>query len=84
MLGLERRELFFLANPHTVELLKARETSNTHSAWDEFRRNEQLRRLHKISAEEMNMLAQVASMGEVGDPRDSIYILNTVRHVLGR
>jgi hypothetical protein len=40
--------------------------------------------MHNVSQEEMNMLAQVASLGEVGTPRDFIYILNTVRHALGR
>jgi hypothetical protein len=30
------------------------------------------------------MLSKVALMGKIGSPRDFIYILNTVRHVLGR
>jgi len=84
VLGLERRELFFLANPDVVELLGAKEPSSKRSAWDEFRKDERMRRLHKITAEEMNMLAQVASIGDVGNPRDFIYILNAVRQVLRR
>jgi len=84
VLGLERRELFFLANPDVVELLGAKELSSKRAAWDEFRKDERMRRLHKITAEEMNMLAQVASIGDVGNPRDFIYILNAVRQVLRR
>jgi transcriptional regulator with XRE-family HTH domain len=84
VLGLERRDLFFLANPGAVELLKSKETSTKRSSWEEFRKDDRLRRVHNVSQEEMNMLAQVASIGEVGAPRDFVYILNTVRHALGR
>jgi transcriptional regulator with XRE-family HTH domain len=84
VLGLDRRDLFFLANPDAVELLKSKETPSRRSAWDEFRRDDRLRRVHNLSQEEMNVLAQVASLGEVGTTRDFIYILITIRHALGR
>jgi transcriptional regulator with XRE-family HTH domain len=84
VLRLDRRDLFFLANPGAVELLKSKETPSKRSAWDEFRKDHRLRRMHNIGQEEMNVLAQVASLGEVGTPRDFIYILNAVRHALGR
>jgi hypothetical protein len=84
VLGLERRVLFFLANPDAVELLESKETLNRRSAWDEFRKDDRLRRVHNVSQEEMNLLAQVASLGEVGTPGEFIYILITVRHALGR
>jgi transcriptional regulator with XRE-family HTH domain len=84
VLGLDRRDLFFLANPGAVELLKSKETPSRRSAWDEFRKDDRLRRMHNVSQEEMNLLAQVASLGEVRTPRDFIYILITVRHALGR
>ena len=84
VLGLERRDLFFLANPGAIELLKSEETPSKRSAWDEFRKDRRLRCMHNIGREEMNVLAQVASLGEVGKPRDFIYILNAVRHALGR
>jgi transcriptional regulator with XRE-family HTH domain len=84
VLGLERRDLFFLANPDAVELLKSKETPSKRSAWDEFRRDDRLRRVHNVSQEEMDVLAQVAWLGEVGTPRDFIYILISVRNALGR
>ncbi|HJU28511.1 MAG TPA: helix-turn-helix transcriptional regulator [Candidatus Binataceae bacterium] len=83
-LALDRRDLFFLANPGMSELLAPKSSENRKSAWEEFRRDERLRRLHNISAEEMEMLSRVALLGEIASPRDFIYILNTVRFALGR
>jgi transcriptional regulator with XRE-family HTH domain len=84
VLGLDRRELFFLANPRAQELLNPRPEADGRSAWDDFRKNEQLRRIHNITVEEMEMLSRVALLGDVRSPRDFIYILNTVRHAVGR
>ena len=84
VLGLDRRELFFLANPKALELVRAEGHKRHRSAWEEFRRDERMRRLHNISNEEMDLLARVAALGEIGSPRDFLYILNTVRHALGR
>jgi len=84
VLGLDRRELFFLANPRAQALLNPEPPSEAVSAWEEFRKNEQLRRIHNITSEEMEMLSRVALLGEVRSPRDFIYILNTVRHAVGR
>jgi transcriptional regulator with XRE-family HTH domain len=84
VLALDRRELFFLANPGTVELLKSEDGDGKRSAWEEFRRNERLRRSLSITGDEMEVLSRVAEMGEIGSPRDFIYVLNTVRHALGR
>jgi transcriptional regulator with XRE-family HTH domain len=84
VLGLDRRELFFLANPRAQALLSPETESNTIPAWEDFRKNEQLRRVHSISNEEMEMLSRVALLGEVRSARDFIYILTTVRHAVGR
>jgi len=84
VLGLDRRELFFLANPRAQALLNPEPSNEVISAWEEFRKNEQLRRIHNITGEEMEMLSRVALLGEVRAPRDFIYILNTVRHAVGR
>ncbi len=86
VLGFDNRELFFLANPHTEALLSVQpeRAEGSVSVWDQFRKNEQLRRIHNVSNDEMNMLSQVALLGEIQSPRDLIYILNTVRHAVGR
>jgi len=85
-LGLDKRKLFFLANPRTEVLLSARseKAEGSVSTLDQFRKDEQLRRIHNVSNDEMNMLSQVALLGEIQSPRDLIYILNTVRHLVGR
>lgn len=84
VLGLDRRELFFLANPRAQALLSPETAATSIPAWEDFRKNEQLRRVHSISNEEMEMLSRVALLGEVRSARDFIYILNTVRHAVGR
>ncbi len=84
VLGLERRDLYFLANPGARELLHTRTLPSNVSAWVSFRKDERLRRVHSITPEEMEMLSQVALMGEVRSERDFIYILNSIRQALGR
>jgi transcriptional regulator with XRE-family HTH domain len=86
VLGLDWRELFFLANPHTEALLSSEHytAEASVSAWDQFRKNDQLRRVHNVSNNEMEMLSRVALLGDVQSPRDLIHILNTVRHAVGR
>jgi transcriptional regulator with XRE-family HTH domain len=84
VLGLDRRELFFLANPRAQALLSEDAESTPESAWEDFKKNEQMRRIHNITGDEMEMLSRVALLGDVRSARDFIYILNTVRHAVGR
>jgi transcriptional regulator with XRE-family HTH domain len=84
VLGLDRRDLFFLANPRAQALLSPEPEGDSHSVWEEFRANEQIRRIHNITDDEMEMLSRVAMMGDVRSSRDFIYILTTVRHAVGR
>ena len=83
VLGLEPRELFLLGNPQTKALLSEQETSVTGTAWDAFAKDQNLRKLHKITDQEMEFLSEIAMMGEVGSPRDFVFILNTLRQTLG-
>ena len=84
VLGLDRRELFFLANPRAHALLSPETESAPDSAWDDFKKDEQLRRVHNIAGDEMEILSRVALLGDVRSARDFIYILNTMRHAVGR
>jgi transcriptional regulator with XRE-family HTH domain len=84
VLLLDRRELFFLANPQAADLVKNQEQKDTKSAWAEFRADSRLRRIHGISEPEMEALSRVALMGDVRSKHDFIYILNTIRQALGR
>ena len=82
-LGLDSGELFLLANPHAKELIRVRH-GKAESTWDEFQRDDRLIQVHKITPQEMDMLSQVALMGDVRSVRDFIYVLNTVRQALSR
>ncbi len=84
VLLLDRRELFFLANPQAADLVKNQEQKDSKSAWSEFRGDTRLRRIHNISEPEMEALSRVALMGDVRSKHDFIYILNTIRQALGR
>ncbi len=81
-LGFDPRELFFLANPNARALFNPKSREQPASAWEEFRSDERLHRLHQITQREMHTLAQVALMGDVRSSRDFIYILNTIRQSL--
>lgn len=82
VLGFDRRELFFLANPGAHAIVAAPQANPASSAWEDFRHNHQLQASMRVSDSEMQMLAQVALMGEVRSSRDFMYILNTVRQAL--
>jgi hypothetical protein len=84
VLGLDRREVFFLANPRAQELLGPEPESQPASVWENFRRDDDVRRIHNISDEEMELLSRVALLGNVHGPSDFIYVLQAVRHALGR
>ncbi|MHB8381255.1 MAG: helix-turn-helix domain-containing protein [Candidatus Binataceae bacterium] len=82
VLGLDCKELFFLANPKAHAIVTSPAQTAANSAWEEFRRSEQLRNSMRVTAPEMEMLSRVALMGEVRSTRDFLYILNTVRQAL--
>lgn len=84
VLGLDSRELFFLANPRRQKLLGAEPESKAPSVFESFQNDEQLLRSYNISADEMEMLRRVALLGNARGPSDFIYILNAVRHALAR
>jgi len=84
VLGVDARELFFLANPGTKTLVFQHPESDRPSAWDGFAKNENLHKLHNITSQEMQTLSQVALMGQVRSSRDFIYILIVIRHALGQ
>src|SRR5215475_16013300 len=48
VLGLDRRDLFFLANPRAQALLNPETEEHAPSAWEQFKNNDQLRRVHNI------------------------------------
>jgi hypothetical protein len=67
-----------------VSELAKRKRSRLRRAWDAFRRQHGSKRGGDVSPGEMEMLSQVALMGEVREPRDFVYILSKLRAVLNR
>lgn len=84
VLGLDNRELFLLANPQAQALLSGEPQGAEGSVWEEFRKNEALQRLHTITSEEMEVLARISLLGEVHSSRDLIFVLNAIRHAVGK
>jgi len=84
VLGLDRGELFFLANPRTAELLKPNESVGIQPLWAAFRKDQRTHRAHDIAPDELDVLSRVSLMGEVRSSRDFIYILKAIRHALRR
>jgi transcriptional regulator with XRE-family HTH domain len=83
VLGLNPSDLFFLANPGTRVLISEQPKSTGLPAWDAFVKDVRVRKIHNITDQEVELLSQVAKMGEVRDPRDFIFILTTIRQALG-
>ena len=83
-LSLDPRELFFLANPATKDLISREQKISEVSPWDGFVKDESLRKLHNITDQEMQTLSRVAMMGEVRSSRDFLFILNTIRQAFGQ
>lgn len=81
VLGLGGRELYFLANPHTRELLESRRGGGG-SAWERFRRDERLRKVYHVTPAEMEILGRIAQLGEVRSIDGFVHVLNTIRYVL--
>ena len=81
-LGLDKRGLFFLANPVARAFLAQGSERNGRIAWNAFIPNASTRQLHKITDKEMEILFRVALMGEVRTAHDFLFVLKTIRHAL--
>jgi len=64
VLGLDARELFFLANPETRGPHSPTQESNKLSAWEAFCSDETVRSTHNIGDHEMQVLSGVSLLGE--------------------
>ena len=84
ILGIDRAELFLLANPQAEAIISESVKASDTSAWNEFRQDGRLQRLHNITSEEMSVLSRLALMGNVRSSRDFLFVLNTIRQAIGR
>jgi transcriptional regulator with XRE-family HTH domain len=84
ILGIDRAELFLLANPQAEAIISESVKASDTSAWNEFRQDSRVHRLHNITSEEMSILSRLALMGKVRSSRDFLFVLNTIRQAIGR
>ena len=82
LLGLDRRELFVLANPDAAAMISASPGEIRKSCWDRFLKDVRLRELHHVTDEELKILSRVAAMGEVRSTHDFIHVLSAIRNAL--
>jgi transcriptional regulator with XRE-family HTH domain len=75
-------EFIYVLNAVRIAIYPALE-DHVGPAWDQFKDDYLLRRLHSISDAEMGMLSCVALLGEVRSAREFLYVLNAVRQVIG-
>ena len=81
-LGLNRRELLFLIHPDAKELTDERAHQNGNGkrdGWRQFSSNQVLLRRHNVTSAELRVLKQVNSLGPISNPRDFLFILNSIR-----
>ena len=78
VLGLDQKDLFYLANPHLKEVLHPREKPEQ-SAWDVFSKDRQLHKRQGITEAELKILQQINEMGPVQRPRDFLFVLSAIR-----
>ena len=81
-LGLNRKELLFLIHPDAKHLTEGNwEPGKTRKAegWREFSSNQALLRRHQVTPAELKVLRQVNALSPVSNPRDFLFILNSIR-----
>jgi transcriptional regulator with XRE-family HTH domain len=84
VLGLDRAELFFLANPGAEAIVSQPPVAKGTSAWETFRSDSNLWKVHNTTDQEFEILSKLALMGNVRSSRDFIFVLNTIRLALDR
>ncbi|MBF6571466.1 MAG: helix-turn-helix transcriptional regulator [Candidatus Binataceae bacterium] len=84
VLGLDPRDLYFLANPEARDLIEPKTKSGGGVAWERFKRDERLGKMHGITPAEMEVLGRVAQIGEVKSIDGLLHLLHTIRYVLSR
>ena len=82
-LKLDPRDMFLLVNPGVNSIISEQQKSNATPAWNAFVKDAKARKIYKITDHEMEILSEVAKMGEVRDPRDFVFILIIIRQALG-
>lgn len=83
VLELDPRRLFVLCHPEARYLYAEDEAQEragvAKSVWQQFLSNRTLLKRNRVTASELKLLEQVSLLSDVSNPRDFLFILNTVR-----
>jgi transcriptional regulator with XRE-family HTH domain len=81
-LGLNRQELLFLVHPEAKYLTQSPTPNGAGSkgdGWRQFSTNLPLLQRHRVTAEELKVLRMANSLKPIANPRDFLFILNSIR-----
>ncbi len=80
-LHLDRRELLFSIHPDAKHLTEERIPAGKGKpdAWRQFSTNQALLRRHSVTPGELKVLRQVSALAPVSNPRNFLFILNSIR-----
>src|SRR5271156_2186076 len=81
-LGLNRQELLFMIHPEAKHLTEEEEPEKKvgkPDGWQQFSSNAALLRRHNVTSAELKVLKQVNMLGPVSNPRNFLFVLNSIR-----
>ena len=81
-LGLNRRELLFMIHPdakHLTDEPTGDDRATSTDGWRVFSTNQPLLKRHRVTPAELKVLRQVSALGPVSNPRNFLFILNSIR-----
>jgi len=82
ILDLNKQEIYFLANPSVRSFMEKQPAASQVSAWQAFAKDKGLRRRYHITPQEMKVLSQVSTLGEVRSVRDMLFVLQAIRQAV--
>ncbi len=81
-LGLDRRELLFLAHPESKYLVGSVDrhaATKANDSWRKFASNRAVLKRHNVTPSELRLLKQVSLLEPVASPNHFLFILNSIR-----
>jgi transcriptional regulator with XRE-family HTH domain len=82
ILDLNKEEVYFLANPSVRNFLGKQAVAPQVSAWQAFVRDKGLRHRYRITPQEMKVLSQISTLGQVRSARDMLFVLQVIRQAV--
>ncbi len=81
VLGLNRREMLFLAYPDAKFLIddETRVAKRGKEAWEQFASNRAMLRRYGVTRSELKVLKEVGLLERVSSPRHFLFVLNAIR-----